>query len=1260
MSLCIKGSQEATLVGPGSFILKSSPKPFTIKTMNTSQTQNRVLAFLFTAAFLLALLTAASVRAGTITLVSLPATGTDAATGIASTNTYLCCLAFGSSANVTINGVPFQFVHPGGVVPPVSGTDTTHGGTYILSANHNLNSTSNTNVNNQADGSTKTLLTDVIFVQSSAPVGSDLNQTYGGLTVGAQYALRLYYRQWVSPDPRWIYVYFNGEGTSQQYLNAATTNELNESAGGANYIEYDFTAASTSVNVYLTNTVANESVMVSGMSLQETAPPVVNVAPTISAQPVGFTNYAGQTASLSVGASGSPSPSYQWYQNSSALTGATNLSLTFSPLDPTNAGSYYVMVTNVAGMTNSSVVSVAVLNPITEEPANVTATNGQTATFWVNAVGATAYQWQSNSVTVTGATNAVYTTPSLTLAANNSTYTVTVTTPDGPTNSTTATLTVVTDTTPPTVFSATAETPGGTNIVVVYSEAVSAATALNAANYSLNGVAPSSAVAGSQSNQVILTTASLSTNTANYLTIQNVQDLFGNTIVTTNVLVLPANMSLWLRADVAVVTDINGNVVEWLDQTANANNATQYGGGPTARPTPLSGQINGEPALSFNAANTNYLQIASSPSVALTADMTIYAVANFSDYNSPRELVGKTKVNIPAPYDYYVQSAASGAHLYRGNGSTYGQFTATSAPSVGQPHVLAVTMAGTNITHYLDGAAAGSGILNNSFNVANITDAGTPLGIGSRNDLAQLMNGDIAEVMIFSDAVSPNDRTNIDNYLGAKYFPLTISQQPAPVTTNQGVAATFSVAASQGSAHLTYQWQEATTNNPTPTNIPNATHASYTTGLLLPGDNGDTFDVQIIVPGLSTNLSNPATLTVNEAPPTVVSAGTAIWSQSVIVVIFSEAVNPATATNPNNYSLSPSGSVLSAVMGDAPNKVVLTTSPLTPGTAYSLTVQNVMDLFGNTIVTASSQIGLYPTTLALWLEGSQGVTGDGNGYASEWADQSGNANNLTQPNGDLYAPLLVTNAINGLPALQFDGTNDYMYANESSSLAITGDMSVFAVMNISSLNNSVSNASTIVSKANNNIADPYDYYVSLGTVKLYRGNGTTYGVVNSTQSPSTGVGHVLDMTMQGTTVTHRLDGSPNGSGTLSTAITDNGSYFFIGSRVNAQNYLNGQLAELIVLGAAADSNDTASIEGYLAGKYGILLGSAPTLAVAQSAGNVVLSWPTPNLAFTLEATPTLSPSAWTAVTNAVVSSGTNSTVTLPAAGTEMFYRLQEQ
>ena len=145
-----------------------------------------------------------------------------------------------------------------------------------------------------------------------------------------------------------------------------------ESAGGANYIEYDFTAASTTVSMYLTNLVANESVMLYGMSLQQTAgPPPPLVAAAITTQPVGFTNWVGSTNSLSVVATGNPMPTYQWYQNNLLLSGATSPTLTFSPLDPTNAGTYYVIVQNTTNSVVNSVqssnafVGVLANNPIT-------------------------------------------------------------------------------------------------------------------------------------------------------------------------------------------------------------------------------------------------------------------------------------------------------------------------------------------------------------------------------------------------------------------------------------------------------------------------------------------------------------------------------------------------------------------------------------------------------------------------------------------------------------------------------------------------------------------------------------------------------------------------------------------------------------------------------------------------------------------------------------------------------------------------------
>ena len=61
-----KSNQQRGLSGLGVLACKFIPNSFTIKNMRNTQNENRMLPFLFMAAFLLA---AASIRAGTIALV---------------------------------------------------------------------------------------------------------------------------------------------------------------------------------------------------------------------------------------------------------------------------------------------------------------------------------------------------------------------------------------------------------------------------------------------------------------------------------------------------------------------------------------------------------------------------------------------------------------------------------------------------------------------------------------------------------------------------------------------------------------------------------------------------------------------------------------------------------------------------------------------------------------------------------------------------------------------------------------------------------------------------------------------------------------------------------------------------------------------------------------------------------------------------------------------------------------------------------------
>jgi hypothetical protein len=59
----------------------------------------------------------------------------------------------------------------------------------------------------------------------------------------------------------------------------------------------------------------------------------------------------------------------------------------------------------------------------------------------------------------------------------------------------------------------------------------------------------------------------------------------------------------------------------------------------------------------------------------------------------------------------------------------------------------------------------------------------------------------------------------------------------------------------------------------------------------------------------------------------------------------------------------------------------------------------------------------------LWLRADAGIATDGGGWITNWSDLSGSGNDGYQLDGS-RVPLLIPNAVNGLPVVRFDGAND--------------------------------------------------------------------------------------------------------------------------------------------------------------------------------------------------------------------------------------------
>ncbi|PKL85763.1 MAG: hypothetical protein CVV22_06295 [Ignavibacteriae bacterium HGW-Ignavibacteriae-1] len=117
------------------------------------------------------------------------------------------------------------------------------------------------------------------------------------------------------------------------------------------------------ISAFQASDAGNYQVVVQGTCGDAVESSVANVTmnsfPVISTQPSSKTVAAGEMVELTVLATGSDLE-YQWYHNDTELVGKTAATLSIASAATTDAGSYYVNVTNDCGTVKSSVVTVTV------------------------------------------------------------------------------------------------------------------------------------------------------------------------------------------------------------------------------------------------------------------------------------------------------------------------------------------------------------------------------------------------------------------------------------------------------------------------------------------------------------------------------------------------------------------------------------------------------------------------------------------------------------------------------------------------------------------------------------------------------------------------------------------------------------------------------------------------------------------------------------------------------------------------------------
>ncbi len=544
---------------------------------------------------------------------------------------------------------------------------------------------------------------------------------------------------------------------------------------------------------------------------------------------------------------------------------------------------------------------------ITTQPASTTVNELFPATFSVLVGGSPnySYQWYSNNVALPGATSSTFTFNTLRFA-NGASYVVVVANGFSSVTSAPAVLTVISDVTPP-VVTQILGAPSRTSIGILFSDPITALQATNPANYTItNGAGVVLAHSASvlpelapDGRSVALRTADQVSGGIYVLVLNNITDRAGvpNQIVP-NPTVVPFTASdLFYSPGVVLFRAYptgGGNAIALLtNHPTFLNNTPDYEAVITGMNSRLA------PAPYNNNSRDNYGGSISGHFIPPTSGNWIF----------------------------YISSDDDGLLLMNTNGpNSSGKVPVRFAPGCCRA-----------LSGGLDPTPPISLIAGQAYFIEALFKEG---GGGDYVEVAARLQG----------AVTPLTVIGSGNLAFASR--LTITQNPTNLTVLEGQNATFSVdvtVAGAGSGSQRYQWQRSEDNTAASfTNIVGATSSSYTFRAFSV-DNGIQFRAIVSLPGLQTNTSTAAVLTVQPdlVRPTLLSARVG-ENRNVLILTYSEPIDPNVATDAGNFYFFESGAPVGLIRAVNGNVITVTyDSAFLPNTPYVLYGDGQQDEFGN-------------------------------------------------------------------------------------------------------------------------------------------------------------------------------------------------------------------------------------------------------------------------------------------------------------------------
>jgi hypothetical protein len=233
-----------------------------------------------------------------------------------------------------------------------------------------------------------------------------------------------------------------------------------------------------------------------------------------------------------------------------------------------------------------------------------------------------------------------------------------------------------------------------------------------------------------------------------------------------------ADIALWLDAqDGSTLFDADtggspvaadGTIGRWVDKSGRGRNVTQ--GNANNRPTLRTAVVNGRSAVRFDGLDDALIGVTTESD--LPFPYSLFAVYQSSDTSGA--IVGSVRQTGSFIFEGLRKSGGNTLQGLQQNGQDNGIATATAASA--SWHVAELVFAGTTssltFTVRANGGTVGS---MTTTRVRDSTVATRRLNIGNNVDFADLLAGDIAEIIAYGRTLSGDELGAVRQYLGSRY-----------------------------------------------------------------------------------------------------------------------------------------------------------------------------------------------------------------------------------------------------------------------------------------------------------------------------------------------------------------------------------------------------------------------------------------------------------------------------------------------------------